>query len=284
MKERNKYYLIVCLEKMIVSPKITSRFISIDPNHKNFFVGVDYIGNTIEFNNLSMIKYFDKQIDKLKSKRDHCVKKNKLIKTPYSSYYIGSKRYNRINNALSKTMQRKREQTKQALYRIANMLTDNYDVIAMGNYFPSKDIIKNHNQSRSMINQSVIGKFRNILKWVCEKKSKTFILVDEHNTTKECCLCKNEEKKDPSIREFRCIKCGMEIERDKNSAINIGIKANLILSGSDYLMKESNFIKYTLRYNYKNSRISIDKFNDYLEHCLSIFLQGNMQLSRFGYI
>lgn len=283
-KENKRYYLIVCMEKEVDKPVESERFIAIDPNHKNFFVGIDYLGNTIEFNNISMIKYLDKEIDRLKSKRDKCVKKNTLIKTPHSEYFIGSKRYKRLDNALGKSMQRKREQTKQALYRIANMLTDNYDVIAIGDYFPSNNVITNSNQSRSMLNQTVIGKFRKILEWVCKKKSKTFILVDEHNTTKTCSLCGHEEKKDPSIREFRCNECGMEIERDKNSAINIATKAKLILSGSDYLMKDSSFIKYTLRYNYKNSNISIDEFKEYLDHCLSIYLPKDMYLNSFGYI
>lgn len=87
--------------------------------------------------------------------------------------------------------------------------------------------------------------------------------MDEYHTTKECCNCKHKENKDPIIREFTCPKCGIKIERDKNSAINIAEKAKIILSGSDYLMKENNFIKYTISYNYRNNKITID--NNYYE-------------------
>ncbi|GAA3329009.1 hypothetical protein GCM10020331_075310 [Ectobacillus funiculus] len=49
-------------------------WIALDPNHKNFFVGVDHEGNSIEFTKLQMIKYWDTTIDTLKSLRDVCEK------------------------------------------------------------------------------------------------------------------------------------------------------------------------------------------------------------------
>lgn len=269
-KETKKYYLIVCLQKTKEEKEIDrSKFIAIDPNHKNMFVSIDYMGNTIQMNNFTSIKYLDKQIDKLKSKRDKCLSKAKKIETDNSFYYKSSKRYHRYNKALEKVYQKRREQIKCFCYTLSNMLTDRYDVIAIGNYVPSKTDVKQIN--RVVINESIIGKFRRILKWVCDKKGKELIVVDEYNTTKECCNCKHEEKKDVTIREFVCPKCGIKIERDKNSAINIGKKTKLILSGSDYLMKTNNFIKYTISYNYKNNKITIDKINDYFENiCTSI--------------
>ena len=106
--------------------------------------------------------------------------------------------------------------------------------------------------------------------------------MDEYHTTKECCNCKHEENKDPTIREFTCPKCWIKIERDKNSAINIAEKAKIILSGSDYLMKENNFIKYTISYNYKNNKITIDKINDYYENiCESIINMNKLNPSLF---
>ena len=50
------------------------KWISLDPNHKNFFVGMDHKGNSVEFQKLRMITYWDKKIDELKSLRDVCEK------------------------------------------------------------------------------------------------------------------------------------------------------------------------------------------------------------------
>ena len=269
-KENKKYYLIICLNKYQdeneISLKIDrDKYIAIDPNHKNMFVGIDYFGNTIQMDNFSSIKYFDKEIDKLKSKRDKCKKKSKKIETQNDNfYYKTSKKYYRYDKALDKLYQKRREQIKCFCYTLANELTDHYDVIAIGDYVPKKTDIKQIN--KVIINESIIGKFRKILKWVCDKKGKELIIVNEYHTTKECCNCKHEERKDPTIREFTCPNCGIRIERDKNSAINIAKKAQLILSGSDYLMRNNISIKYTISYNYKNNKITIDKINDYYEY------------------
>ena len=57
-------------EKRVIPDDV--KWIALDPNHKNFFVGVDFEGNSIEFKKLQMIKYWDKKIDEMKSLRDVC--------------------------------------------------------------------------------------------------------------------------------------------------------------------------------------------------------------------
>lgn len=190
-KENNTFYAIFTLEsetpKVIEKPK---SFISIDQNHKNFFVGIDNNGNTFEFIKLYQTKYFDKQIDELKSKRDKCNRKHKK-KTTLSgkTYYVPNRRWVKLNNAINKVQNRRREQIKSIMYSIAHYLTDNYDHIIIGNYVPTKHTAKYDTMHRSMLNQTHIGEFRNILKWVCIKKGKLYSLVDEKNTTKTCCVC-----------------------------------------------------------------------------------------------
>jgi putative transposase len=97
-----------------------------------------------------------------------------------------------------------------------------------------------------MLNQTYIGMFRTILKQVCDKSYKHYVMVDERNTTKECSVCGTLEHKDPSVRVFTCPKCGTTFNRDCNSSINIAKKQNLILSGSDYLMKDFTVVKYNI--------------------------------------
>lgn len=44
-------------EDEITIPSDAKWIIALDPNHKNFFVGVDYKGDSIEFKKLQMVKY-----------------------------------------------------------------------------------------------------------------------------------------------------------------------------------------------------------------------------------
>ena len=106
-----------------------------------------------------------------------------------------------------------------------------------------------------MLNQEVIGQFRNILKWVMERSGKISFIVDEKNTTKTCSICGNKEKKDPSVRKFICAKCGTHLARDINLAINIS-KKDFLLSGSDYLAWSLSFHKYTIGWSFRTSKLS----------------------------
>ena len=94
---------------------------------------------------------------------------------------------------------------------------------------------------RSMLNQEKIGEFRIILEWVANKLQKHYLLANEHNTTKECCVCGHMEKKEPNIRSFVCVSCRTEILRDNNSAVNIGKKVGCSLPVPAYKQKLNSF-------------------------------------------
>ena len=216
-------------EREIEIPK-DCKWIALDQNHKNFFVGVDDQGGSIEFKKLEMIKYWDKVIDKLKSKRDICQKHYRKRKTKNGSTYVAhSPRWNRLNHALNRAYHKRREQIKTALYSIAHMLYRKYDLVLIGDYVPTNETACLKTMKRSMLNQEELGKFRKVLQWVAEKEGKYYLLVDEKNTTKECCVCGNQEKKTPEIREFICEKCHTKFQRDINSAVNIAKKAGYYL-------------------------------------------------------
>ena len=228
-------------EQEIVIPK-DSKWIALDPNHKNFFVGVDYKGDSIEFKKLQMVKYWDKVIDDLKSKRDVCQKNYRKRKTENGTKYtVHSPRWNRINHALNIAYNKRREQIKTALYSISHELYKKYDLVIIGDYTPTNGTAPFKNMKRSMLNQEQIGSFRKTLKWVAEKEGKYYLMVNEKNTTKDCCVCGNQEKKSPEIREFTCKNCNTTIMRDSNSAVNIAKKASYYLDTEKYKNKLSMF-------------------------------------------
>lgn len=227
-QQGNKFYAIFTVEKESVAKNEVKSWIAIDQNHKNLFVAIDNKGTTFEFEKIYQVKYFDKLIDEVKSKRDLCNRKNNLKYSEHGNkYYLSSKRYIRLNKILDKLYHKRREQIKLIMYSIANYIAKNYDKAIIGDYTPTLEVASDKNMHRGMLNQSLIGMFRKILSWTMEKSSKTCVIVSEKDTTKTCCVCGNMEKKDPSIREFTCISCNNTILRDVNSAINIAKKENL---------------------------------------------------------
>lgn len=150
----------------------------------------------------------------------------KLIETETGkSYYLPSKRWTKLNNALDNAYHKRREQIKSSCYSIVNWIAKNYDYVAIGDYTPSLNTATQDNMHRSMLNQEIIGEFRNILKWVMERSGKHYSKVDEKDTIKTCCICGNKEKKDK------------------------------LLSGSDYVDWNLYNSTYTAKWNFKKSKI-----------------------------
>lgn len=252
-KEQGRFYGIFCIEREDYKEKELKTWLSIDPNHKNFFVAIDDKGKSFSFEKLKLLKYWDKKIDILKSKRDKCLRKAKLIKTGKGrNYYLPSKRWQRLNRALNKAYNCRREQIKSVCFRVSNYIAQNYDTVAIGDYTPSLDTAIYDRMHRSMLNQEVIGKFRNILEWVMRRSGKKYIKVNEKGTTKTCCICGYEEKKGPQIREFTCPNCNRTLERDINSSVNMAKKSNL-LSGSGYKEWDLSRTLYTVKWNFRTS-------------------------------
>ncbi|WP_269411530.1 RNA-guided endonuclease InsQ/TnpB family protein [Lentibacillus daqui] len=255
-KDLDSYYVIFTIEDVKEITKMKEQsFIVFDPNHKNLAVGLGSDGKSYELKSMNaLLKYWDKRIDEIKSKRDKCEKFNKLVCTPNVTYFEPSKRWKRLNHALEKAQLKRREQMKTLLFSYAHYFSKRYDAIYIGDYTPTPDVAKYGSMRRAMLNQTPVGKFRSILNWVQEKSSKYYQKIDERDTTKTCCVCGNKEKKDPSIRSFTCVNCGTTLSRDINSAVNIGKKAKKRLPRAGYIGVESPM--YTVWWDFKQAKIA----------------------------
>ena len=264
-KKQKRFFvsIVVDFEKKrpIEKEKNTEKWIVIDPNHKNFFVGLDYNGNSFEFANPDCFKYFNESIDRLSSKISKC-KKQKVKKIydkegNYEKTEItdSSKRYKRLERALYKARNTRQEQIKTFCYSLAQWLARDYDYIGIGDYTPDVNIAKEKNMRRSMLNDSHIGKFRGIVEKVCVKSYKTYEKISERYTTMTCSCCGHREKHDPSEREFICKMCGTAFYRDINSCLNFMNNLGLNLSGTDYVSLVKTKPIYTFKINHRTDSI-----------------------------
>lgn len=89
----------------------------------------------------------------------------------------------------------------------------------------SKNSTENSGKKRININKSyydsALGIFKNTLINKAEKAGKYAILVSPEYTTQDCSRCGNRQKISITQREYRCERCGLVMERDHNSALNI---------------------------------------------------------------
>ena len=247
LKEGGKYYIAISMDKDFEKLPKTGESIAIDFNHSNFFMAINSRGETFEMKNLSMIKYFNKQTDCLNKKLSK--KKIETLTNSYGfPYKVYSKNYLKINQCLNKLNHKKKVQITAALYTIANLLVEKYDIICVGDYVPNPDDAINTTMRRAMVNNSVIAKFKTILGHVCNKTGKVLRVVNEYGTTMTCHSCGYIEKKEPNVRIFQCPKCNKIYQRDINSAINIGIYGG-IFQPNQFNNIDLKFSQYILNYN-----------------------------------
>ncbi len=264
INDRGVYYACISVDinkKHDIQSDSELKWVSIDLNHKNLMTVVDYKGESFEFDNPDCLKGFDDRIDDLCSKISK-TRKQKVTKIyDKEGNYVetqikkASRKHVKYKKALEEARHKRQEQIKQLCYSIANWLAGEYDSIFIGDYVPSTDTSTHKNMHRSMLNQSVVGKVRGIIKNVCEKSYKKFKKVDENNTSKRCSVCGDMKSKDPSIREFKCEKCGTLFHRDINSccnfAVNEGVVSKEQILGFD-LVSPTHKIKLTK----KNLKVS----------------------------
>ncbi len=230
VKELGEFYAVFTVERELPETDVSEpvRIIALDPNHKNLAYGVGTDGQAIEIENLATLKRLDRRIDELKSKRDRCKRRSRLVQYTRDDgsihrHWEASRRWKRYDQALQRAYRKRREQSKTFLYTVANALCREYEVIGVGDYTPRGGGITT-GMRRAMNNQSLIGRFKRVTKWVALKSGRLYTEFNEDGTTRTCCACDAVVRDGipPQVREWTCHnpECGLFHIRDENAAQN----------------------------------------------------------------
>ncbi len=226
VKEGHLYSVIFTVERQLPNgkPLSPSKIVALDPNHKNFAYAVGSDGKATEIHNPYFLKSFDKRIDRLKSKRDHCKKKAHLItRADGSQFWLPSKRWLMLNNRLQDVLRKRRDQTKQFLFTVANRLSHDYDAVGVGDYVPHGGGISKK-MRRSMNNRSLNGRFKQVMAWVALRSGKQYLEWEEGGSTRTChdCGFVVQGGIPVEVREWDCpnADCLRHHIRDENAARN----------------------------------------------------------------
>ncbi len=226
VKEGHLYWVVFSVERVLPKSKPLSakRVAALDPNHKNFAYAVGTDGLATEIQNPYFLKSYDKRLDQLKSKRDKCKRKSRLItREDGSQFWLPSKRWLMLNARLQNVLRERREQTKQFLYTVANRLYHDYDAVGVGDYVPHGGGIT-RKMRRAMNNRSLNRRFKHVLAWVALRSGKQYVEWAEGGSTRTCHDCGYvvEEGIPVSVREWDCpgSDCTSHHIRDENAARN----------------------------------------------------------------
>ena len=203
----NKYYVCICVEEEIPYVKSNSlSVIGIDMGIKSLIT----TSEGISYGNPNYLKKYEKKIKGLQKVLSRKIK--------------GSNNYNKYKKKLQETYRKLQNARRKTNEEIVSKIIKENDIIVTEDLSIS-DMIKEANKSlrRKILNTTMSDIIRR-LKYKSQWLNKKLIQVNRYYASSQICSCcghKDEKMKDIKIREYKCPKCGVEIERDINASINI---------------------------------------------------------------
>lgn len=224
VREHGVYYAVFTTRRALVAEKPLPpmpRVISLDPHHYSLAVGVDTDGVATRIPYPPGVRPLGRRIDQLKARRDTCVRvwhtNEHGIKRA-----LPSKRWLQFDGLIQETQRRREARITQYLYEAANWLCRHYDVIAIGDYRAGQENSGVSALNRWTHNESLVGRFRQIVAWVARRSGRVYFTWPEAGTTRTCHDCGYNwiDGIATKLRYYDCPGCGRHWSRNVNNAAN----------------------------------------------------------------
>jgi putative transposase len=185
---RGNYYASFSHQRQEEESK-SGEVVAFDLGIKTLAVGTNEQGRVYHIGGFKGSKWYNRQLDKIRSKRDRCKKKSRRYK-----HLIGHKLVERT--------------------------------VVVGDLSQRQMVMKEHHEKNKARNRAVYNDwglytFIQMLTYKCLLYGKELVILDESYTSKTCSGCENKQDMPLWKRTYCCTKCGLVMDRDENSAINI---------------------------------------------------------------
>ncbi len=195
--------------------------VAFDLGIKTLATGYSDQGRFYHIGGFKGYRWYNKQLDKIRSKRDKCKKK--------------SRRYIYLSNVYKRVAEQKRRKQRDCLHKASQLIAYRLAerAVVIGDLSQRQMVIKRHEgetpkerrkrqiRNRLMYNDWGLYGFVQMLTYKCLRFGKELYIISERDTTKECHVCKCKKDMPLWVRTYRCKNCGLVMDRDENSAVNI---------------------------------------------------------------
>jgi putative transposase len=210
---RGDYYASFLSERS-VDPAEYEGVVAFDLGIKTLATGINEQGRIYHIGGFKGARYYNKQLDKIKSKRSKCKKK--------------SRRYIHLSRVHKRVLQKKRNKQRDSLHKASHLIAHKLveRTIIVGDLSQKQMVMKEHKEHNKQLNRAVYNDwglytFICMLQYKCQLYGKELILENERDTSKTCSRCGHQQDMPLHKRTYRCTECGLIMDRDENSAINI---------------------------------------------------------------
>ena len=188
--------------------------VAFDLGIKTLATGVNEQGKFYHVGGFKGGQWYNKQLDKIRSKRDKCKKK--------------SRRYIRLSKVYKRVSEKRRNKQRDSLHKASHLIARRMvgRTVVVGDLSQRQMVMKEHQERNKYRNRAVFNAwglytFVQMLSYKCQLYGKDVHFLDERNTSKACSGCGNLQAMPLWKRTYRCTNCGLVMDRDDNSAINI---------------------------------------------------------------
>jgi putative transposase len=190
--------------------------LAIDLGIKTLATGVNNQGRFYHIGGFKGGAWYNRQLDKIRSKRDRCKKE--------------SKRYRYLSQVYQRVSEQKRNKQKDCLHKASHLIAHTLveRTVVIGDLSQKQMVTKerkdrNKHLNRAVYNDWLLFTFVQMLVYKCRLSGKELILLDERNTSKMCSGCGRLQNMPLWKRTYRCPHedCRLVMDRDENSAVNI---------------------------------------------------------------
>ena len=195
--------------------------VAFDLGIKTLATGVTDQGRFYHIGGFKGYRWYNKQLDKIRSKRDKCKKK--------------SRRYIHLSKVYKRVSEKKRRKQQDCLHKASHVIAHRLAerAVVIGDLSQRQMVLKKQEnetpkerrkrqlRNRMVYNDWGLYGFVQMLAYKCLHVGKELYIIDERGTTKTCHLCKHKKDMPLHVRTYRCENCGLVMDRDDNSAVNI---------------------------------------------------------------
>src|SRR5216684_7599876 len=217
---RGNYYASFSYKQQEAEPQ-QGEVVAFDLGIKTLAVGVNEQGRVYTVGGFKGSRWYNRQLDKIRSKRDKCKKK--------------SRRYIRLSKVYKRVAEQKRNKQKDSLHKASHLISHKLAerAVVIGDLSQRQMVIKKTEgetpkeqrkrriRNRMVYNNWGLYSFVQMLAYKCLRFGKELHLLDERDTTKMCHVCQHKQALPLWQRTYRCENCGLVMDRDNNSAVNI---------------------------------------------------------------
>jgi putative transposase len=199
-----KYFIALVAEEEIEYKKAIQKKLGIDVGLKEFAVTSDNVA-------IKNPRYLRKSEKRLKFLQKSLSRKKKGTQNRRKARLKVAKQHEKITN-----------QRKDFLHKISSTLINENQVIAVEDLKVS-NMVKNHKLAKSISDASWY-RFREYLRYKAEWYGRELVEVSTFFPSSQICSCcgnKSSQTKDCSVRTYKCLECGLVIDRDYNAALNL---------------------------------------------------------------